>query len=688
MSRLALAAALVAAAAWTDAAATCPAPRAGAAYTERVERALRSGNDILGRRLLAGEPTYARAAAQLRAAPLCARRPRHAPDRLGRLLPPVRPARRPARHERRHAPRRRRERADRPAGRRPERPRPHRRRALRRLPRAARDAAARGRVAADPADAVRPLPPGVVRRRAAGGLASYVHVEGPRVSVGPVAASGELYARWDGRRVHPDRRSGVRRRARRRSSPTGGPPRRGGAGRRARAARAGRRAGAARPEPRRSTWRYSVGNPYEEFSFPEGVDVAQVLAEWGFADVARAILARVADAAAERRTRTGSAARSCSRSARHARLSGDRSLLRAATPVLRGYVARARAAARAATGCSGGSATRRTSRTRSTGCTRRRSSGRGCARSRGVWARPGRPADARRARGARGAARARRCGARCAPRERRLARRLALPAGAAARRRAAVRVGDRRSAPGATGTSSRRTRSRPGSSRRGAARRGARSRYLRAARLAPARPRPRRRYALYGRDAPFPRLRAPTRSTASTRRASSPTRTRPTSSCSQPLRPARGRDDARTRSSRARRRASRRSAAQRYRAMYLPPNGAANAAFLETLRLLLVQETPAGLRARASRRRARGCGPGSGSSSPRCRRGSARSRYSLERRRGTVGRSTCRRGRRGYARLRLPAAAAASTRRTVRPLGPRRGHARRSTLCERVESPP
>ena len=29
--------------------------------------------------------------------------------------------------------------------------------------------------------------------------------------------------------------------------------------------------------------------------------------------------------------------------------------------------------------------------------------------------------------------------------------------------------------------------------------------------------------------------------------------------------------------------------------MYLPPNGAANAAFLETLRLLLVHETPAGL---------------------------------------------------------------------------------------------
>ena len=34
---------------------------------------------------------------------------------------------------------------------------------------------------------------------------------------------------------------------------------------------------------------------------------------------------------------------------------------------------------------------------------------------------------------------------------------------------------------------------------------------------------------------------------------------------------------------------------ERYRSMYLPPNGAANAAFLETLRLLLVHETPDGL---------------------------------------------------------------------------------------------
>lgn len=38
------------------------------------------------------------------------------------------------------------------------------------------------------------------------------------------------------------------------------------------------------------TWRYSIGNPYEQFSFPESVDVAQVMAEYGFGAVARSML--------------------------------------------------------------------------------------------------------------------------------------------------------------------------------------------------------------------------------------------------------------------------------------------------------------------------------------------------------------------------------------------------------------
>jgi hypothetical protein len=38
------------------------------------------------------------------------------------------------------------------------------------------------------------------------------------------------------------------------------------------------------------TYRYSVGNQYEQFSFPEGVDVGQVIGEWGFAPVGAAIM--------------------------------------------------------------------------------------------------------------------------------------------------------------------------------------------------------------------------------------------------------------------------------------------------------------------------------------------------------------------------------------------------------------
>ena len=38
------------------------------------------------------------------------------------------------------------------------------------------------------------------------------------------------------------------------------------------------------------TWRYSVGNAYEELSFSEALDVAQVMAEFGHGDVARQIL--------------------------------------------------------------------------------------------------------------------------------------------------------------------------------------------------------------------------------------------------------------------------------------------------------------------------------------------------------------------------------------------------------------
>lgn len=38
------------------------------------------------------------------------------------------------------------------------------------------------------------------------------------------------------------------------------------------------------------TWRYSVGNPYQEFSYPESIDTAEVMGEYGFGAVASAIL--------------------------------------------------------------------------------------------------------------------------------------------------------------------------------------------------------------------------------------------------------------------------------------------------------------------------------------------------------------------------------------------------------------
>jgi hypothetical protein len=85
------------------------------------------------------------------------------------------------------------------------------------------------------------------------------------------------------------------------------------------------------------TWRYSIGNPYEEFSFPEGVDAAQVAAEWGHRTVSRAILRRSL-------TRKPTPYPNWKKgeklvgSALYYRLHRDRSYVARATPTLRGYV--------------------------------------------------------------------------------------------------------------------------------------------------------------------------------------------------------------------------------------------------------------------------------------------------------------------------------------------------------------
>jgi hypothetical protein len=85
------------------------------------------------------------------------------------------------------------------------------------------------------------------------------------------------------------------------------------------------------------TWRYSIGNPYEEFSFPESVDLAQVIAAYSFGDVSRAILRT-----SLRRSPTPypnwKMGEKLVGAALHYRLFGDRSFVEQVTPVLRGYV--------------------------------------------------------------------------------------------------------------------------------------------------------------------------------------------------------------------------------------------------------------------------------------------------------------------------------------------------------------
>jgi hypothetical protein len=81
------------------------------------------------------------------------------------------------------------------------------------------------------------------------------------------------------------------------------------------------------------TWRYSVGNQYEEFSFAEALDTAEVMAEFGLPGVARHILtsslARLGGG-----TTNWRAGEKLTGAALYVRLSGDREYLDQATPML------------------------------------------------------------------------------------------------------------------------------------------------------------------------------------------------------------------------------------------------------------------------------------------------------------------------------------------------------------------
>ena len=84
-------------------------------------------------------------------------------------------------------------------------------------------------------------------------------------------------------------------------------------------------------------WRYSIGNPYEGFSFPESVDVAQVDAEYGFGDVAHSIM-RVSLTRRPQPYANWKRGEKLVGWATYYRLTRDRVALRRATPTLRRYV--------------------------------------------------------------------------------------------------------------------------------------------------------------------------------------------------------------------------------------------------------------------------------------------------------------------------------------------------------------
>jgi hypothetical protein len=119
--------------------------------------------------------------------------------------------------------------------------------------------------------------------------ASYVRLDGARLQVGSLRGSGTLFARWSGSAVVAiDEAAYAAARAAlvdhwtdelARGTEVVVPD-----------ARVTNAARALLVQNLTLTWRYSYGNPYEEFSFPEGVDAAQIMAEWGHPDVAARML--------------------------------------------------------------------------------------------------------------------------------------------------------------------------------------------------------------------------------------------------------------------------------------------------------------------------------------------------------------------------------------------------------------
>ncbi|MGZ4462594.1 MAG: hypothetical protein ACXVZP_07125 [Gaiellaceae bacterium] len=87
------------------------------------------------------------------------------------------------------------------------------------------------------------------------------------------------------------------------------------------------------------TWRYSLGNDYEEYSFPESIDSAEVMGEYGFEAAERAML-RAALVRPLKIYPDLEIGEKLLGLGLEYRLSADRSLLDEAGPLFRGYLAR------------------------------------------------------------------------------------------------------------------------------------------------------------------------------------------------------------------------------------------------------------------------------------------------------------------------------------------------------------
>ena len=86
-------------------------------------------------------------------------------------------------------------------------------------------------------------------------------------------------------------------------------------------------------------WRYSVGNPYEELSYAESLDAAEIAAEYGYPSVAKSIIELALDRirADPSKFRAFRGGHILAAAATYVRLTRDRVFLRAETPAL-GYV--------------------------------------------------------------------------------------------------------------------------------------------------------------------------------------------------------------------------------------------------------------------------------------------------------------------------------------------------------------